>query len=312
MFASVSSSRDDGEPTVKQGRRRVYHGVLNIPEGRAGQFQIVHDRRPPGTTFPLVTVRTAIPGGDALGTVSCAEPTRWHKLLEDGQVWMSDYPIEQAQHDAALTPIRNGRVLVGGLGLGYAATVLARRPRIREVVVVEKAPEVCELVGPWLLADEPGARAKVTLVRQDLFAYLRSRSGKFTWAFYDIWAGDSEHVFFSTVVPLLQLSVGLVTHRPICWNEHVMRSQLLLSLRFRCLLLQDLGRSATPTGELWHDWAVPFFQWVVHTKPTARQLEDGAQLYAKGYGHPGFEATWARIYTYTGKSTRNPIQPSEG
>src|SRR3989304_2866215 len=105
-------------------RKPVYDNVLSIPAGTRGAFAVEHVEHPAGHRFSLATSRTAIMGGHTGGGMTYDRPTTWRRLTEGGRIWMSDYPIEQAQHDRALAGIRRGRVLVGGHGLGYAATVL--------------------------------------------------------------------------------------------------------------------------------------------------------------------------------------------
>jgi len=56
-------------------------------------------------------------------------PTTWHKLVGPTGVWMTDLPCEQAQHDGLLKNVRDGHVLIGGLGLGLAR---ASAPRINQ------------------------------------------------------------------------------------------------------------------------------------------------------------------------------------
>ena len=218
---------------------------------------------------------------------------------------MTDYPIEQAQCDRALAPFRRGLVLVGGLGLGYAATALALRPAVR-IVAVEKSQDVVYLVAPHLLAGDPAARARLTVIRVDLFAYLRSlparRRPTFDRAFYDVWASDGERTFFGAVVPLLRLSAGRVRARPVCWNEDVMRGQLYFSLVGRWGALSSPHRGALtvdelcePRGTVWVDWSVPFFRWARRAAPDASRLQEMAALYAGWYGLGSFPDTWEAV-----------------
>ena len=287
-------------------RKAVYDNVLSIPAGRSGAFAVEHVERPVGYVFHLANARTAIFGGHAGGKVVYDRPTTWHRLTEEGRVWMTDDPIEQAQHDRELATIRRGRVLVGGLGLGYAATVLARRPGVAEVVVVEKSPEVVELVAPHLVQDDPAARRKLTVVRADLFEYLGGlppTRPRFDHAFYDIWASDGEATFFEVVVPLLRLSRGRVRRTPVCWNESVMRGQLYHSISSRWAFLMMPGGDGTPTleelcdpkGSFWRDWSVPFFRWVRRERPERATVEEKAALYAGCYGRPSFSAVWQAV-----------------
>ncbi len=283
-------------------RKAVYDGVLAIPAGERGSYSVRHVDEPAGRTFHLNTFRTALMGGHAAGSVVYDRPTRWHQLVGPTGVWMSDLPIEQAQHDRALAAVRRGRVLVGGLGLGYAVTVLALRPEIQEVVAVEVAQEVIDLVAPYLLVEDAAARRKLRVVRADLFDYLSGLpTGQFSHAFYDIWQSDGEHTFFKTVVPLLQLSRRRVRSAVICWNESVMRGQLYLSLCGRRDAVAAPHQAAPSIdalcedgGSFWIAWSAPFFRWV-RANPGSAQFDEMAGLYAAGYGRPTFPDTWRLV-----------------
>jgi len=239
---------------MKRSGKIACAGVLDIPAARActgdSCWEVVHVEHPAGYCLPLANARTIFMGNPERGSIEFAKPTRWHMLHENGQRWMSDYPIEQAQHDRQLTGFRSGSVLVGGLGLGYAATVLTLRPKVKRVVVVELAAPVVSLVEAATrtnIARLGGDPSKLEIVNADLFAYLkdrqahRLRSGargfsggpEFTRAFYDIWTSDGEGTFFDTVLPLKAQSLGVVKHEPVCWNEGVMRGQLGWSLTGR-------------------------------------------------------------------------------
>jgi SAM-dependent methyltransferase len=230
---------------------------------------------------------------------------------------MTDYPVEQRQIDELLKGMR-GRVLVGGLGLGYAAHRLKRMRAVWQVVVVEKSYEVLNLCGMHAQAGTAGP--KVELVHADLFDYLRNYKGSaFDFAFYDIWQSDGEHTFFKVVCPLLQLSKDKVKHPPRCWNEDVMRGQLHLGLQQRLITatfeltppegdLTELARAMVrpkhlpPLWEelkpgvlehydpIWHNWSVPFFQWWKETQPDEETLQVAIRHYAAGYGKAGFES----------------------
>lgn len=67
-------------------------------------------------------------------------------LEEKGKVWMTNSPREYySMHELAARS--KGDVLVGGLGLGELANILANRRDIKSVEVVEKSKEVIDLVG---------------------------------------------------------------------------------------------------------------------------------------------------------------------
>ena len=96
---------------------------------------------------------------------------------------MSDLPIEQTQHDVALDGF-TGSVLVAGLGIGYAANVLAANSDVDDVTIVEISPEVVQLVGPHI-RDPDG---KVEIVTDDIFNYLHElvEGDWFDFCFFDI------------------------------------------------------------------------------------------------------------------------------
>lgn len=278
---------------------------LDIPAGKRGDAEIVREISPPGTKKMLGNIRTAMFGQKfQSSTVSYPFETTWHQLILDGVQMMSDWPIEQRQHDLALKGFR-GRVLVGGLGLGYAATRLAAKKAVTEVVVVEINQNVVDLVAPYV-KDPAG---KIRVVRADLLKYLEQcGEDQYNMAFYDIWASDGEGTFFDTVCPLYDLSRGRVKQPPVNWNEDVMRGQLAGSLWSRRTFLRPEAEAVfgdklsvfgkfkpwehDGTNRPWHNWSVPYFQWWNEVKPTDKQADEGARLYAGIYGQWDWERKW--------------------
>lgn len=295
------------------GRKHVYEKALKIPAGVEGDFEVSHVNFEAGTSLPLANTRTILLGGDNGGSVEFKKATRWHQIAEKGALWMTDLPIEQAQHDVALREFRHGSILIGGLGLGYAVTVVARRPGVRRVVVIEKAPEVVRLVAAATrrnLGRENAA--KVTFVTADLFDYLREQSHNthdtpFERAFYDIWTSDSETTFHDVVVPLIQQSKFVVKRQPVCWNENVMRGQLRHALMSRWTapklgvsdasyeaMSKPYAGSSKSTAKYW-DWAVPFWRWFIQAERSDEEFHAAADLYAGMYGGWDWERNWEMV-----------------
>ena len=69
---------------------------------------------------------------------------------DPGGVWMSDSPYEYYGMAQLAARARPGKVLVGGLGLGILANMLANREDIDGVTVVELSDEVIHMVKPHL------------------------------------------------------------------------------------------------------------------------------------------------------------------
>jgi hypothetical protein len=291
---------------VRAGRKRWYDGVLDIPEAESGPVSIVHRIEPAGTTIRSGNMRTAIFGQRA-EEIHYEEPTRWHTLSEEGfGVWMTDLPIEQRQMDELIQNKASGRVLVGGLGVGYAAVALAHRPRVKQIVVVERSQDIINLVWESTLAKVPDP-SKLTIVNADLFDYLKARESFFTWGLFDIWQGDGETTFHTTVVPLRKLADGMV--RTVeCWNEDIMRAQLFQGMESRLLWLDhpqakqivgcDLDVLATDNESIYIQWAVPFWRWYRENKAwlTGDEIAHTMRRYVTCYGRPELQdgLTWLK------------------
>ena len=212
-----------------------WEGILNIPEGKRGEYAITRFTHPAGTVLTTSSLRTAIMGGHAGEEIHFEHESTWHRLSYSGGVWMTDLPIEQAQCDTVMEGITGGSVLVGGLGLGYCLEVLARNEDVDDIEVVEVSQEVADLVWPHV---SELVKDKTSLHVEDIFDFLK-RMEKYpcaTWdyAFYDIWQSDGLHTFFRTVLPLRDLSEDRVDE-VLCWNEDVMRGQLMSSLMSRMM-----------------------------------------------------------------------------
>jgi hypothetical protein len=279
---------------MKIGRTKQYAGVLQIPEGKLDGVEVRHVHKPAGTVLESGTLRTAMYGQKS-DSITFEEPTVWHELSEDQHgVWMTDYPIEQRQTDGLIARAR-GRVLVGGLGLGYAVVALAARQQVREIVVVEKSPAIIALV--WeatvrqVRALFPNRTVQLTVVNADLFDYLterqemrpvRQKIPEFAWGLFDIWQSDGECTFHEVVVPLRTKAHGVVGSL-VCWNEDIMRGQLYQGLEHHLMLVRmtdeqkaallpmvviSLDQLTADTDCIYQQWAVPFWRWYKdYTRP---------------------------------------------
>jgi hypothetical protein len=103
-------------------------------------------------------------------------------------VWMSHTPMEVFTQRAAVRRAR-GRVVVGGLGLGWLLSRVAAKKSVTEVVVVEKEPALDCWLRPRLLEKYPAVREKVGFVVDDVYSFMArdgARRGETTYLL-DIW-----------------------------------------------------------------------------------------------------------------------------
>lgn len=276
-----------------------FNGLLDIPEGSSGKFKVEHFTFPAGHRLETANMRTAMMGGQKSITLTWPHETKWHRLTEGGGVWMSDLPIEVAQHLVALAELKGKRVLIGGLGIGLTLAILAARETPPTITVVEKSADVIKLVGPHI-------RGKAKIVHSCLHKFLKATNERYDAAFYDIWQSDGEHTFFETVVPLLAESDKTVKRRPLCWNEDVMRGQLIHTIQCRLMAMRNanikglpdnlkmlampLDELCEPKGrDLYWNWTVPFFRGIRE----GRMTPDQASTYASIYGLPGTKDIWS-------------------
>jgi hypothetical protein len=291
---------------ISDDGRKFYYEALKIPVSVSGKFSIKHLVKKSGTKLPTATMRTSLFGGHENKDIFFDYSTTWHSLTEeDDGVWMTDLPIEQFQADTMLNEKVYGTVLVGGLGLGYAAQLIASQPQVDRIIVIEKSQDVVDLVWKHLRFPK-GTEVHIEVV--DLFDYLKlskiaveKSSGNdevFDCGFYDIWRSDGEYTLHHTVIPLRQLSSTVINGPLYCWNEDIMRSQLLMSLHSGSLFMKNshpeikhmnLDELSTfnPEKGIWHNWKVPYYT-AVKNKVFALDDSDAMVEYVKMYGRPDF------------------------
>lgn len=207
---------------------------FELPEVTYGKCEVKHVVKRKGDKMTAVSLRNAIFMGLPPTQITLTEDTIVHHYYLDGNLWMSSRPQEVEQAMRQLRKFR-GEVLVGGLGLGLAAALLARKKSVKYVVVVDNSKDNIAAVHPFLAQSCP----KMVFIESDLNDVLKNtKPGMFDWAFFDTWCGTGEYEFRHTVLPLRQLCVGKLRQDHIeCWNESEMLGQIRMGIvnqfRFR-------------------------------------------------------------------------------
>lgn len=75
----------------------------------------------------------------------------------------------------------NGLVLIAGLGIALIIIPILQKENVRRVVVVEKNPNVIDLVYPHV------KHPKLEMVRGDIFEWVPKKGTKFDTIYFDIW-----------------------------------------------------------------------------------------------------------------------------
>lgn len=119
---------------------------------------------------------------------------RYPAALENGREWMLITPNEI---NTMAAPVRRGggRVLTFGLGLGYFAFMVGRKPETAEVTVVERDKNVIELFCNFILPQFDFAD-KLKIINADAYEYAATEmtNGRYDFVFADIWHDPSDGV----------------------------------------------------------------------------------------------------------------------
>jgi len=103
-------------------------------------------------------------------------------------VWMSDSPFEYYSMWEFVARTKPSRVLVGGLGLGILANLLALRSDIESIKVIEISKEVIEMISPYL-------NPKVHVIQGDFLRVvhdLEMKDEKFDTVIVDIFKNGDD------------------------------------------------------------------------------------------------------------------------
>lgn len=188
---------------------------------RVGKVELTSQTFDAYESITIINSRNAIFSGRKPLSVKLDEPLTIHKLSSDDYgVWMSNHPQEICQ----MLPIvekAHGHVLIGGLGMGIVAYLIAQE-RVDSVTVIEKDLDVIHLIKPILSQ----SRMSITITDGDIFAFCKHiKKGTFDFAFLDTWQGTGEFVWTGELVPLRRLISDKIK-TVYAWEEETMKSQV--------------------------------------------------------------------------------------
>lgn len=119
--------------------------------------------------------------GDRYGAVS---PGRYATLRVGGALMMSDTDMEWDTNREFMR-LAHGRVLVGGLGLGFTLIPVLAKPEVESVTVIEKHAAVPRLVLPSLTGT-PGF-PKLRVIVDDVMTWTPPKGAAWEVIYFDIW-----------------------------------------------------------------------------------------------------------------------------
>lgn len=156
-----------------------------------GKFAYCEHILPRGEPLTLFRGRTT---GQVFFTDDVIHPTLVEKHQYDPmpETWMSYTPSEIITQRGGVRAA-TGRVVMGGLGLGWLLNAVCLKPSVTEVVVVEKQKVIVDWLGPAIRKAYPAVAAKCKKwVVSDVYEFMQQDydAGRHTETKYvlDIWA----------------------------------------------------------------------------------------------------------------------------
>lgn len=198
---------------------------LKLKSGRSGNIRVRVSKIRPGDVHPVVGLRQAVMRGCVPVNVRFERGGRFHGLEEQTksgwQLWMTDKPEELNQIHEMIHDVKPfGSVLIGGLGLGLAASIVSGLPTVQHTTVVERNRHVVKLCANRELYD---------VVVSDISTFLKTDTTGFDCYLLDTWAGTGEMAWWHDVMPLKRLIRNRFGSKPVihCWAEDIMQPQVM-------------------------------------------------------------------------------------
>ncbi len=171
---------------AEECRQDSYYQTIRLPETARGKWKMGYKTIEAYELFTSDDLKTLPDGREIPQTGFFTENFRAPIVEENGREWMTVTPSEI---NTMARDIRaaHGKVAVFGLGLGYYAFMVSRKPEVTQVVVIERDASVISLFKEFILPQFPN-KNKVTVMEADAYAYAESMGKeRFDCAYVDIW-----------------------------------------------------------------------------------------------------------------------------
>ena len=130
-------------------------------------------------------------------------------LTQGNNIWMSLNPNEIE----TMKPFINkgkGNVLVLGLGMGYVPFMMALKPEVKSITIVEKDPEIIGLFNSLIYPNFKN-KEKIKIIEDDAINYV-SKNNKFDYIFADLWHSPEDGLSLFVQLKRINKSID-------CWLE---------------------------------------------------------------------------------------------
>lgn len=188
---------------------------INVPDGVCGDYRIetfIIDEQE--SRYTLMREAAGHQG-------AYIPPGTYKRLMHGHAVVMSNTPME-VETNQAIIEHAEGYVFINGLGMGMVLTaILAKIHRgqvaVKDVVVIEQATEVIQLVAPTF-SDDP----RVHITHADAFTYDPSPLIGYDAIWHDIWSDlNTDNL---AEMEQLRMKYAAIASWQGCWGEEELRT----------------------------------------------------------------------------------------
>lgn len=154
-----------------KGVRELYGDKLPLKKGNV----IITERVVSKEEASFENLRHTMHGNSYLKVT----PGKYTLLMIDRNIVMSDTDMER-ESNLKIIEKANGKVLIGGLGIGMVLHNIVSKPEVTSVDVVEINKNLLELVSPFFKHE------KVNIIEGDIFNF-NCNGTKYDTIYFDVW-----------------------------------------------------------------------------------------------------------------------------
>ena len=191
---------------------------ISLSDKKIGKFEVKTKLKKRGDILTIVSARNWLMMGYKQTRVELPHSRIIHSLsrYKEG-LMMSDSPQEMFLQYKAYQEA-TGKVLVGGLGLGMYASMIAKKPEVKEITVIEIEKDIIELCQP--------KNKKIEVIHDDIWKFSKSTKEKFDYIYIDIHYRTGAMEYINTVLPMRKILKKRFPNTPASfWGEEEMEAQ---------------------------------------------------------------------------------------
>lgn len=202
---------------VFKGETYTPHTIMEVPSGpadpsnegiRYGDWGYRHATLPKGSSLYIAQGKLR---GWCYFTTDVVMPALYRKTPHN--VIMSHTPMEVITQRQGIR-FATGRVVIGGLGMGWALDRICKKSSVTEVIVVEQDKELLDWFGRKLCSAQPKV---IDVIEDDIFNHLGKLGPDATRYIVDIWNGYGAAAFDKRLREAQYNNPGM---KLWCWGEN--------------------------------------------------------------------------------------------